>query len=130
MPEQLAAEQRGGAGDVVGDHHRGHAVGVVAALEEVGVGEDRPAAAGDPHVAVGQQRAGRSEQRRGERVELVGMPAVVLVGQRDQARRSGAMQIARSKLRRNPSRSRRAADDESRIVPDLALELGERRGEE
>ncbi len=54
--EQLAPEQRGGAGDVVGDHHRGHARGVVAALEEVGLREDVAVGVGDPDVAVGEQR--------------------------------------------------------------------------
>ncbi len=123
--EQLPPEQRGRSGHGVVDHLGGDVVGGVAAQVPVGVGEDLPALGGDPHVAVGERGAGMSGERGVQSLELVGVPAVVLVGERDQ-RRLGRDQAQRAlEVGVEAEPLRRSRDDEARVVADRPLEARE-----
>ena len=80
--EQVAPEQRRRAGDRIGDEQRAQVGVVVAPVAPVRRGEEPAVRADDPRVAVDQSRVSDLRQ---QRRELVRVPHVVLVGQRDDA---------------------------------------------
>ena len=80
-----------------------------------------PSRVDDPHVAVDELRvADRAEQR----LELVRVPAVVLVGERDEARRSAGTSDERAlEVAVEAEPPRRARDDEARVAADRASRM-------
>ena len=92
--EQLAAEQRSGAGDGVRDQERRQVGVVVATPRPVRVGEQPSVAIDDPSVAVDEVGVTEGAQ---QRLELPGVPAVVLVGERRRTRRSAGSSRARAR---------------------------------
>ena len=84
--EQVAAEERGRAGDRVGEQQRAEVRVVVAALGPERGPDELAARADDPGVAVGELGvADRLQQP----LELVGVPAVVLVAEGDEVATGG-----------------------------------------
>ena len=118
-------EQRGRAGDAVGDQQREQIGVVVAPVLPVGLGDQRAAAIHDPRVAVDELRAAELGE---QRLELLGVPGVVLVGHRHVLRghrRQGqrALEVAVEAEPRG-----RARDDEALVAGDGRLDRGEARG--
>ena len=85
--EQRAAEHGGGAGDGVGEEQRVEVREVVAARDPVGRRHHAAVGGDDAHVAVDELRARVGVEALDAGGELVGVPDVVLIGERDVGRR-------------------------------------------
>ena len=123
--EQVAPKQRCRARDGVGEQQRGEARVVVAALPPQRLRDHRAVGADRAGVAVYQARVADPPD---EGRELVGMPAVVLVGEGDEPRlgrghAEGALEVAVE-----AEAALRARKLEAGIVSDRTLEPGEALG--
>ena len=120
--EQLAPEKRSGAGDGVRDQKRCQVGVVVATPRPVCAGEQPAVAIDDAGVAV--HEVGVAEGAK-QRLELLGVPAIVLVGEGHVrgarwGHRERALEVV---VVAEPAR--RPRNDKARVAVDDALHLGE-----
>ena len=121
----VTPDEHRGAGHRVGDQHRGHVRAIVEAPDPHRVAQALPAGAGQPLIGVHERaRADARSQRR----ELVRVPDVVLVAQRDQlglrrGERERPLEVA---IEAEPLR--RLRDVEAWVVAPAAEGIGGARG--
>ena len=123
--DQLAAEQRRRPGDGVGDQHRREVGVVVAPASPQGFAQYVPVGVDEPLVRVDELRAPSAPRSTSS---FSGMPAVVLVAERDELglrghQSEGALEVAVEAA----ARALRARDDEARSSPDRRLGCARKR---